>query len=523
MNSIHRSPDDIENYKDLSKNVIMPEAKSLHDTLAIATQAAASSTEATRKREDVNLSFLDDKPALTTDKGRNVSMFDNVDTEASDEEEEENDEAQEEVRSLNSKKGSSVYTDSTVETESSLEEEEEEEDEEDENDKELMELMAHLEELTVEVETLREEGARDKASIKRLSEDNDEKDSRLVSLQEKYRLAQVDYEAAISRIKILRQAVEDNYRERQAEIKRLKQEIGARDERREQRRLAKQRHASTNIVCSVCAIRAFNNTGEGRGTGASAQFAETQDHNEYDTLTSRSGADKEALPQEAGEYILTAKPRNINANQQKNKKTDSARERERQMKLQEEIRQHEKTVEGLQWKQDPHPFWDQRSKKALMAVTLSKNRIETIDAAKSSRKRDGNTVLEPGLPGSRQIPHNEGITGGKDSKFRALNRIPGSDSKIDKSTKNRDQEQLQEELHRALSGMIRGKQSKEVDQRMAQTHAAATAQRQQLEKVKKLRPKSSGAEIQVSENLDKLQPALSNRALQPIGLASREV
>ena len=177
----------------------------------------------------------------------------------------------------------------------------------------------------------------------------------------------MDYEAAISRIKMLRRAVEDNYRERQAEIKRLKSEVEARDDRRERRRIAKQRHASTNIVCSVCAIRAFNNTGEGRGTGASAQYAEIQDHNEHGSLSSRSGPDKEALQAEAGDFVLATKPRNINGH--KKRKTDSARERERKEKLREEMRQYEETVAGLQWEQDPHPFWDQSNSKALGAVS----------------------------------------------------------------------------------------------------------------------------------------------------------
>jgi hypothetical protein len=72
------------------------------------------------------------------------------------------------------------------------------------------------------------------------------------------RNAQVDYETAVARIRVLRDAVEAGYREQQLEVDRVIKAREAALAEEEQIKREKRRHRGTNITCSVCAIRSFH-------------------------------------------------------------------------------------------------------------------------------------------------------------------------------------------------------------------------------------------------------------------------
>ncbi len=76
--------------------------------------------------------------------------------------------------------------------------------------------------------------------------------------------ALVDYEAAIGRIRVLRTAVEDNYRERQKDISEMKASKLQEEEAEAKRKRRARRHRGTNIACSVCAIRHEGQHWEGK-------------------------------------------------------------------------------------------------------------------------------------------------------------------------------------------------------------------------------------------------------------------
>ena len=85
-------------------------------------------------------------------------------------------------------------------------------------------------------------------------------------------------------------------------------------------------------------------------------------------------------------------------------------------------------------------------------------------------------------------------------KFRALNRIPGSDSKKESDVENRTRSNYRRSAQ-ALSGMMRGKQSKEMAE--DESHAGSSlSTAPATREVKRTRPKSSGAGMQRSETVE---------------------
>jgi hypothetical protein len=244
--------------------------------------------------------------------------------------------------------------DETISLDSSEEEEQASSDDSSSggDDEEIEMLMETVDELTEETVQLKKSLVEKDAEIATLNGKVEEDTLSISKLSRDYKVAQLDYEAAIARIRVLRDAVEDNYRERQTELRKMKKQIRERDKTKEERRVGKLRDASTNIVCSVCAIRGWTpGTGAGgfaadgrdRGSGRSAAFAETDPflaarattgttaqhqhrgsskamHNEDDSLSSRSAVFSEedrggalgGADRMLGEYELCARPRNIN-------------------------------------------------------------------------------------------------------------------------------------------------------------------------------------------------------------------
>ena len=168
--------------------------------------------------------------------------------------------------------------------------------------------------------------------------------------------ALVDYEAAIGRIRVLRQAVEDNYRERQKDIKEMKKEKEDEEKAYEKQRRRNRRHRGTNIACSVCAIRHEGGEWETDDVGAHTSVSTT--------LTLHHGL-AEALH---GDVVLLARPRNIqrksskptnvNINTNTNTNTNSI-----PLNVDGGIPSTEAEGEGgdtnTKWTNDPHPLWSE--------------------------------------------------------------------------------------------------------------------------------------------------------------------
>jgi hypothetical protein len=118
--------------------------------------------------------------------------------------------------------------------------------------------------------------------------------------------ATVEYEAAIGRIRVLRQAVEDNYRERQRMLEELRKEQAEKEQKEEKARMAAKRNKGTYIACSVCAIRAHGLDDGEDCQGGSSQSTQPMVHEHLADVLQ-------------GEVVLMARPRAINRH---HKRTD---------------------------------------------------------------------------------------------------------------------------------------------------------------------------------------------------------
>jgi len=132
-------------------------------------------------------------------------------------------------------------------------------------------------------------------------------DAEKVQFQNQLAAASLEYEAAIGRIRVLRQAVEDNYVVRRREIEELKSEQSKKEAGVEEEKKSRRRNRGTYIACSVCAIRSHE------GGGAHG----------YDDVGEQVSVDQplvhEVLAEALhGDFVLMAKPRSINKHRRKN-------------------------------------------------------------------------------------------------------------------------------------------------------------------------------------------------------------
>ena len=263
-------------------------------------------------------------------------------------------------------------------------EQEESEDEFSEVDpnEEIMDSMMHqISLLSIEVEKLHGEVEDAWLTIKKW----EEKD--VVNREERERSAKqiesamIEYEAAIGRIRVLRQAVEDNYREKQREIEDLKKSHVEKELAIEKARTAAKRHKGTYISCSVCAIRHHGAAEEEDSVRDGSRSTQLTVH---ENLAEILGAD----------VVLVTRPRAINRHRfSKSKKVTQ----EPHVDAIEATR----TPTSGQWDQDPHPQW----------YTATDVRPSSAAAMLSSDK-------------SNKLNQSQNSGAIKDSKFRTMRSIP---------------------------------------------------------------------------------------------------
>lgn len=188
-------------------------------------------------------------------------------------------------------------------SDSDSEEEDEEDDEEEIPNAELEaidELEEEIQELQLEKARLLETIEEGKEAQARLKDRIGELNVTIQDLHGQARIAKLDLDAAKSRIRLLKDAVEDNYRQRSTEVEEIKRGVAEAEADRAKQIKAMRRHRGTQIACSVCAIRAHG--------------AADQDDDAGDSISLSTGVTMHAGMNEAlgGEYVLLARPKNIN-------------------------------------------------------------------------------------------------------------------------------------------------------------------------------------------------------------------
>jgi len=188
---------------------------------------------------------------------------------------------------------------------SDTEDEDDEEDEEDEAANAQMEMIDQLEEEVQELQLEKHRLLGELEAARNLEESLNGKigqqDQTIQGLQGDLRLTQLDLDAAKQRIRLLRDAIEDNYRQRSAEIDEIRRAVAAKEIEEAKQIKAARRHRGTQIACAVCAIR---------GSGLNNTDDDVGQHGSIDTGVTVNQGFTEALQ---GDFVLMARPKNINA------------------------------------------------------------------------------------------------------------------------------------------------------------------------------------------------------------------
>ena len=181
----------------------------------------------------------------------------------------------------------------------------------DPNDEIMDEMVAQIHMLMGETEDLQERLGAARSTIVTLENKCTVQDAENVQLQNQLAAATLEYEAAIGRIRVLRQAVEHNYIERRRELEELKKEQADKEASADKEKKARRRNRGTYIACSVCAIRSHEGGGAHGYDDAGAQVSVEQ------PIVHEALAD--CLH---GDLVLMAKPRSINKHRRKSSAPD---------------------------------------------------------------------------------------------------------------------------------------------------------------------------------------------------------
>ena len=149
-------------------------------------------------------------------------------------------------------------------------------------------LLTELDEARVREEDLHGDVRRLEDSVRALTAD--------------VKLSRLDCDAAKDRIRLLRDAIEDNYRQRNVEMEGIRREVVEKERQEVKARRAARRHRGTQIACSVCAIRTSNAGTEADDVGENASLC---------SGVSVVGQFTEALQ---GDFVLVARARTISDN-----------------------------------------------------------------------------------------------------------------------------------------------------------------------------------------------------------------
>jgi len=183
-----------------------------------------------------------------------------------------------------------------------------EDDEDDSDGQESVNAeMEIIEQLEEEVHELQVERSRliEQLEAARLMEEQlngkiDQKENAIQGLQADLRLSRLDVDAAKQRIRLLRDAIEDNYRQRSAEIEEIRRTAAEEEIKQLELRRASRRHRGTQIACAVCAIRTHGIADADDNVG---------EHISLDTCVTVNEGFVEPLQ---GEFVLMARPKSIN-------------------------------------------------------------------------------------------------------------------------------------------------------------------------------------------------------------------
>lgn len=113
------------------------------------------------------------------------------------------------------------------------------------------------------------------------------------------RLSRLDFDAAKDRIRLLRDAIEDNYRQRTIEMEGIRKEVAEKERREVKSKRAARRHRGTQIACSVCAIRASETSHDADNVG------------EHASLCSGVSVVENLVEAVGGDFVLVARARTI--------------------------------------------------------------------------------------------------------------------------------------------------------------------------------------------------------------------